>query len=39
MNVAQNSLLELKIVAISHIMEYQDYLILLGEFPSDPQYK
>lgn len=34
-SIAQNSLLELKIVAISHLQSYQDYLILLGEVASD----
>lgn len=34
MSVAQNSLLELKIAAISHL-QYEDYLLLLGEAPGD----
>ncbi len=32
MSAAQNSLLELKIAAINHL-EYEDYMILLGEVP------
>ena len=37
-SVAQNSLLELKIVAISHL-EYEDYLMLLGEVVCDGQIR
>lgn len=34
MSSAQNSLLELKIAGISHL-EYEEYLVLLGETTSD----
>lgn len=34
-SIAQNSLLELKIAAISHL-EYHNFLILLGEVTSEP---